>query len=390
MRWLSTLFFIGYFQILPAEAQFEIRPIGARSASLGGIYTALNGDIWGSFLNPAGLTTFVSPVFSGSFIPYRFELAELRTTAAGIVYPFNRMSGGVAVHRFGYDTYNETIFSVAIGKTLSDGIALGGSINWYHLNIAGYGSAGVPGLTAGIRSEITRRVTLAAALVNLNRPVIGENANRLPQVVMLGISFSPHRLLTFYTELNKDILFPAEFSLGIELLPIEDLSFRAGLNDGRSSVAGGLRLGISRIAFEYAFEWHLLLGQTHFLTLSVDFSSRKVDSNGQYESLTVREIPLPPLRIKQIALPSYPASVEVTTDTVAEFASLLDFLNNAADNDLIELPGVGPVLAKRIVEYREDTGRFSTIRDLLAVRGIGEILLRRISDYWNDRIGLAE
>jgi competence ComEA-like helix-hairpin-helix protein len=390
MRWLSILFFIVFFQSPPAEAQFEVRPIGARSASLGGIYTSLNGDIWGSFLNPAGLTTFAFPVFSSSFIPNRFELTEIRTTAAGIIYPVNRMSGGVAVHRFGYDLYNETTFSVAIGRTLSESIALGGSFSWYHLNIAGYGSAGVPGLSVGIRSEITRRVILAAALVNVNRPIIGENANRLPQVVMLGLSFSPHRLLSFYAELNKDILFPAEFSLGIEFLPIEDLAFRAGLNDGRSSAAGGIRLGITRFTFEYAFEWHLLLGRSHFVTLSVDFSPRKVVSNGHYESHTLSELPRPSVRIKQISLPSTPVSVTVGTDTVAEVASLLDFLNNATDNDLIELPGVGPVLARRIVEYREQTGRFSTIRDLLVVRGIGEILLARILAHWNERIGLSE
>jgi len=46
---------------------------------------------------------------------------------------------------------------------------------------------------------------------------------------------------------------------------------------------------------------------------------------------------------------------------------------NTADVAALEvLPGVGPVLAARIVEYRDTHGPFGTIEDLLDVPGIGE------------------
>ena len=46
-------------------------------------------------------------------------------------------------------------------------------------------------------------------------------------------------------------------------------------------------------------------------------------------------------------------------------------INQALSADLQLLPGIGEVTAERIIEYREQTGKFSTIEDLMNVKGIG-------------------
>jgi competence protein ComEA len=54
---------------------------------------------------------------------------------------------------------------------------------------------------------------------------------------------------------------------------------------------------------------------------------------------------------------------------------------NTADAAALEgLPGVGPVLAERIVAYREAHGPFGMIEDLLEVPGIGESKLAALRD----------
>jgi len=54
---------------------------------------------------------------------------------------------------------------------------------------------------------------------------------------------------------------------------------------------------------------------------------------------------------------------------------------NQADASLLEdLPGVGPVLAERIVAHREANGPFETVEDLLEVPGIGEAKLAAMRD----------
>lgn len=54
--------------------------------------------------------------------------------------------------------------------------------------------------------------------------------------------------------------------------------------------------------------------------------------------------------------------------------------NRADASQLEELPGVGPVLAERIVAHREANGPFEAVEDLLEVPGIGEAKLAALRD----------
>lgn len=63
-----------------------------------------------------------------------------------------------------------------------------------------------------------------------------------------------------------------------------------------------------------------------------------------------------------------------------ETAQPLD-LNRATLTDLTGLPGVGPVLARRILDARDDSGRFGAVDDLLGIRGIGRAKLDRLRPF---------
>ncbi len=55
-------------------------------------------------------------------------------------------------------------------------------------------------------------------------------------------------------------------------------------------------------------------------------------------------------------------------------------LNTATVDQLDELPGVGPVTAQKIVEYREQHGAFSSVDDLDAIPGIGPARLEQLRE----------
>lgn len=55
-------------------------------------------------------------------------------------------------------------------------------------------------------------------------------------------------------------------------------------------------------------------------------------------------------------------------------------LNTADATALDALPGIGPVLAERIVQWRTDHGRFSSVDELAEVRGVGPSLLADLRD----------
>ncbi|MEQ1793728.1 MAG: helix-hairpin-helix domain-containing protein [Nitrospira sp.] len=56
-------------------------------------------------------------------------------------------------------------------------------------------------------------------------------------------------------------------------------------------------------------------------------------------------------------------------------------LNRATVTDFDQLSGVGPVLARRIADYRKSVGRFHAVEDLRAVKGIGKKKLERLKPF---------
>src|SRR5205085_599218 len=56
-------------------------------------------------------------------------------------------------------------------------------------------------------------------------------------------------------------------------------------------------------------------------------------------------------------------------------------LNSATQAELEELPGVGPVTAQAILDYRSENGAFTAVDQLLDVSGIGDATLAKIAPY---------
>jgi competence protein ComEA len=56
-------------------------------------------------------------------------------------------------------------------------------------------------------------------------------------------------------------------------------------------------------------------------------------------------------------------------------------LNTATAEQLDTLPGVGPVTAQAILDWREENGRFGSVEDLLDVKGIGDATLAELRDH---------
>lgn len=79
------------------------------------------------------------------------------------------------------------------------------------------------------------------------------------------------------------------------------------------------------------------------------------------------------LLVPVVGAPPPAAPTSAAGDTIVD-------LNTADAAALDTLPGIGPALAGRILDWRTENGRFASVEDLLAVPGIGEKLVDGLRD----------
>jgi competence protein ComEA len=70
-----------------------------------------------------------------------------------------------------------------------------------------------------------------------------------------------------------------------------------------------------------------------------------------------------------------------TSDSGTAGGTALININTASETDLEALPGVGPVTAAAIIDYRTQNGPFSAVDDLIDVSGIGPSTLEQIRPF---------
>ena len=56
-------------------------------------------------------------------------------------------------------------------------------------------------------------------------------------------------------------------------------------------------------------------------------------------------------------------------------------INTAPRTELLLLPGIGPTMASRIIETRQQHGPFKSVDDIIHVPGIGKIMLQEMRPF---------
>ena len=99
-----------------------------------------------------------------------------------------------------------------------------------------------------------------------------------------------------------------------------------------------------------------------------------------HRARTVARAPAPERIVSASSVTDSAPPMPPSSAPVAASPPRLD-LDSASVADLDRLPGIGPVLAARIVEHRRVHGRFHHVDELLLVPGIGPRLLERLRPW---------
>ncbi len=146
-----------------------------------------------------------------------------------------------------------------------------------------------------------------------------------------------------------------------------------------AAIAGGIMLGLQRRGNQTV---EIVLSQTEPPQQNGElYISGAVANPGIYpwqEGDTLQTI-LYDARVETEADLSH---VEIYVPEAGETASAQKIDVNRAEAWLLEaLPGIGEVLAQRIVDYRSENGPFRTTEDLLKVSGTGSATLEQIRGF---------
>jgi len=77
---------------------------------------------------------------------------------------------------------------------------------------------------------------------------------------------------------------------------------------------------------------------------------------------------------------SEPLSIPIEPASAQDLPVRVMNINTATLEDLDELPNIGPVIAQRIIDYRDLNGPFTVIEEITKVEGIGEEIFKEIKD----------
>jgi hypothetical protein len=265
----QSILILLVFVYCETQAAFEHIARGSNAIAMGGASAASLGNPWTAFSNPGALTTLDGRILSLHYSPQPFGLKELAHGSFSYVEPTGFGTFAVSGSRFGFDLYREIDLQVSYGAIVTDFFSAGTSIHYYHLSIERYGSAQTFGIDVGLLAILTEQVRWGFAAFNVNAPTIGSAKERLPQIFVTGVAYSPIPEAVLVADLEKDIRYPVELHFGLEYKLLELLALRAGTTGDPSMLSAGLGIHYSVVQLDYAFTNHSELGATHQFSLSL-------------------------------------------------------------------------------------------------------------------------
>ncbi len=338
------------------RAAFEFKERGGRSTALGGAYTAVSDDAEGVWWNPAGIRLARTIQVDTSYTAL-YGMSDLALiNFAAVVPTLYAGTWGLGYSSFGFSDYRETDLRLSFATGLREGIYFGTNLKSSSVKIgSGGGSGGVFAVDAGFLGNITENYSIGFTAYNINRPrLLSGPGEYLQQRYMFGLYALPVEGVAVSADFHKVPDEDWEHRLGLEFPLTGNFLLRAGVQSrpARFSFGFGAQAGI--FSLNYSYRTHSELEAQHMFSMQGRFGRDPDD-------------------IRRVS-PADEVEEEEETGIVVN-------INTATSEELTAVPGLGPTTAGRIIEYREQTGEFRSVRDLMRIYGFTRDMYSRFRDY---------
>lgn len=243
--------------------------MGAKLVSMGQAGVALPDSEWSLFSNSALLSTNHN---SASFYRFRYVgISEITDLAAVLNLQTRFGTIGFAIHRYGFNLFNENRLMIGFKKSF-DTFHAGISTSYYHVSQGGgYGSAGALGVDIGIAAELADGLWIGGRASNVNYPSYGKSEETVPRDLAVGFSYQLAENTVLSMEAMKDVMFPLSLRSGLQLELIPLFFARAGFTTNPETYSVGFGYAQDRWSINIGIQQHNPLGLSPALDLGINF-----------------------------------------------------------------------------------------------------------------------
>jgi comEA protein len=347
---------------------FEEKYIFAKTAGLCNTNAAADDNVVSVYYNPAGLFKIpkASFYFSNTKLYGIDELLSNTICFSAEVKHLGKI--GLLYNNFGFDLYKENLIKFVYANSIKERISFGIGFNSLSVDIKNYRSKSFPSIDLGVLAEVDNKVLLGFYIKNFDLPKIADD-EIVSQTIVVGSKITPVKDVSTYIDVIKnteqDVFAKIAEEISLNIIENFITIFRCGVETATkykpAKYAVGLGLGykicLSEIIIDYSYLLSTVLGGQHLVSLNINF--------GEKEKIFFEE--------KQ--------EISGTKKRKTELSSKPININTATAQELAQLPGIGPSTAQKIVEYRQQIGKFTSIEQLLDVPRVGTLTLQRITPY---------
>jgi hypothetical protein len=264
------LFLIAFsLSAMHAQAAFDNSGCSAKTLSLCNASVALAEEPATILTNPGALGFLQYKGIQAS-LSRLFDLDELSEREVYLAYPFRPFSLGAGFYMFGKaDYYQESIFTLALAYPIKDWISVGLNLKYMRVSFSPeYDDLSALSVDMGSTYRVNSKLQLGFVARNLNRPELVRNSDDIPTNFCLGLAVFPFKEVTLLLDLTYEDRYKEQLHLGQEITLVENLPLRFGIQTSPARYALGAGFNFNKLAFDYGYSNHSVLGDTHKISFS--------------------------------------------------------------------------------------------------------------------------